>query len=87
VWGREECLPNYLVVKLPQLSVEEVEHFTQQLLGEPDADGNRLMLKKRKYQVPYSYIEDYITQGQSFIEITLSNKQLQFINNVIEKTS
>ena len=31
VWGREECLPNYLVVKLPQLTVEQVEHFTQSL--------------------------------------------------------
>ena len=86
-WGREECLPNYLVVKLPQLTVEQVEHFTQSLLGGPNAEGERQILRKRKYQIPSQWVQPYITEGTSVIEITLSNKQTQFINNVIEKTS
>ena len=86
-WGKEECLPNYLVVKLPQLTVEQVEHFTQPLLGEPDAKGNRPTLKKRKYKIPSQWVTPYITEGTSVITVTLSNQQQNFINNVIEKTS
>ena len=87
VWGREECLPNYLVVKLPQLSVETVEHFTQSLMGEPNAEGDRPMLRKRKYQIPSQWVTPYITEGTSVITVTLSNQQQNFINNIIEKTS
>ena len=86
-WGREECLPNYLVVKLPQLTVEQVEHFTQSLLGGPNAEGERQILRKRKYQIPSQWVTPYITEGTSVITVTLSNQQQNFINNVIEKTS
>ena len=86
VWGREECLPNYLVVKLPQLTVEQVEHFTQSLMGEPDAQGNRPTLKKRKYKIPSQWVTPYITAGTSVIEVKLTNQQQALINNVIEKT-
>ena len=90
-WGREECLPNYLVVKLPQLTVEQVEHFTQSLMAQDGVDEHgqpkMVMLRKRKYQIPSQWVTPYITEGTSVITVTLSNQQQNFINNVIEKTS
>jgi len=86
VWGAEENLPRYLVVKLPQLSVATVEHFTQSLMDLTDPE-NPKMKRKRKYQIPANYIQPYIDAETSSVTITLTNQQQNFINNVIEKSS
>lgn len=86
-WGREERLPNYLVIKVPQLTVEQVEHFTESLFGESDENGNIPMLKKRKWQIPNNYINSHISAGTSTVTIELTQNQQDLINNMIEKTT
>jgi len=54
-WGREETLPNYYIIKVPNISVEEAEYATQALMDNTDPD-NPVTLKKRKYQIPQSII-------------------------------
>jgi len=55
VWGREETLPNYYIIKVPNISVEEAEYATQSLMDNTDPE-KPVMLKKRKYQIPQQII-------------------------------
>jgi len=85
-WGKEECLPTFLVIKLPQVDVATVEHFTQTLTDRTNQDLPKL-LKRRKYRVPQILVENYALMGESVVTVYLTDRQQQFINNVIEKTS
>lgn len=89
-WGREECLPRFIVVKITNLSYEDAKHFEESLMVSDGVDehGNpkTKMAKVRKWQVPNKYMTDAISAGKSVITITLSAKQTQFIANLIEKT-
>ena len=82
VWGNEECLPRFIVVKITNMTYDDAKHLEDVLL---DVDGK--MLKHRKWQVPQAYMNKAVSDGSSFIEITLTNKQQAFIQNLIEKTS
>jgi len=84
-WGNEECLPNYIIVKLPQIDVETVKYLRQSLYDLTDED-NPVLIKKRKWRVPDAYMQQALLNGDSFITIMLSNQQLGFINNLTEKT-
>lgn len=90
-WGREECLPRFLVVKITNLSYEDAKHFEESLMLDDGVDehGNQKMkmAKVRKWQVPSAYMSKALSDGNSVIEITLTNKQLAFIQKLIEKTS
>lgn len=90
VWGREECLPRFIVVKVTNLSYDDAKHFEESLIVPDgvDTQGNpkTKLAKVRKWQVPNKYMSDALAAGQSVITITLSAKQQAFINNLIEKT-
>lgn len=45
-WGREECLPTFLVIKLPGVNVSDVEHLTQPLNGDVEKDFSRRINKE-----------------------------------------
>jgi hypothetical protein len=47
-WGKEECPPNFVVVKLPGVKEEDVKHYEQPLMDTTDPK-NTIMLKVRKY--------------------------------------
>ena len=89
-WGKEECLPTFLVVKLPQVDVATVEHFTNPLneiyINEQGREQQRL-LKRRKYRIPENWVLNKALIGESVIEITLSSQKQALINSVVEKTS
>ena len=40
VWGKEECLPNFIVVKVPDMAIEEAKKHEEQLVEYVDKDGN-----------------------------------------------
>lgn len=84
-WGKEECLPRYIVVKLPGISVDTVEHLTEHLLGTPDINGERPILKKRKWQIPTNWMQSHLTENS--VTINLSQAQTTLLNNLVEKTS
>ena len=89
-WGKEECLPTFIVARLPQYSVEDAQHF-EQTLSETytDAHGHpaQRLLKRRKYRVPPNIVQQYVALGESVVTVTLTQQQQNFINNIIEKTS
>ena len=85
-WGKEECLPTFLVVKLPQVDVATVEHFTQSLMDMTNPD-NPKMLKRRKYRIPENWVSNKALLGESVIEITLSAQKQALIDSIVEKTS
>lgn len=89
-WGKEECLPTFIVVRLPQYNVDDAKHFEYTLAEEhTDAQGRltHRLLKRRKYRIPENIILNYAILGESVVTVELTLKQQQFINNIIEKTS
>ena len=91
VWGNEECLPRFIVVKVTNMTYDDAKHLEESLMVDDGLDEHgiikRKMAKVRKWQVPQAYMLDAIHDGNSVIEITLTNKQQAFIQNLIEKTS
>ena len=91
VWGNEECLPRFIVVKVTNMTYDDAKHLEESLMVDDGLDEHGIMKRKmakvRKWQVPQAYMLNAIHDGNSVIEITLTNKQLAFIDNLIEKTS
>jgi len=85
-WGKEECLPTFIVARLPQYSVEDAKHFEEVLMDNTDPE-HPFMLKRRKYRVPPNIVQQYVDLGQSVVDVVLAQQQQNFINNIIEKTS
>jgi hypothetical protein len=91
VWGNEECLPRFIVVKITNMTYEDAKHLEESLMVDDGLDEQGIPKKKlakvRKWQVPASYMTNAINAGNSVITITLSAQQQALINNLIEKTS
>ena len=92
VWGNEECLPRFIVVKLPGIAEADVKHYEQSLMVSDGVDelGNPKMklAKVRKYQVPPSYVSE---QTESVIDIPLGHGEgvdpvSDFMDSIVEKT-
>ena len=81
-WGREETLPNYYIIKVPNISVEEAEYATQSLMDTTDPE-KPVMLKKRKYQIPQSIINQ-LNNNDGVITTQVDSTWLA---NLIEKES
>jgi len=93
VWGNEECLPRFIVVKLPGLSEEEVKHYEQSLMVSDGVDEHgqpkMKMAKVRKYQVPPAFVQE---QTESVVDLPLGHGEgvdpvADFQETIIEKTS
>lgn len=82
VWGRLECLPDFVVVKIPTVPYSEtIAHYCD-TLEEPTT---KKLFKRRKFRVPENIVNGWVSAGTSVVTIT-SNKVTNFINNIIEKT-
>lgn len=81
-WGRLECLPDFIVVKIPTVPYSEtIAHYCD-TLNEP-VTGK--LLKHRKFRVPENVVNGWVSAGNSVVTIT-SKKVTNFINNIIKKT-
>ena len=91
VWGNEECLPRFIVVKITNMTYDDAKNLEESLMVDDGLDEHGIMKRKmakvRKWQVPQAYMLNAIQKGDSVVEITLTNKQQAFIANLIEKTS
>lgn len=83
VWGNAECLPEYLVVKLPQIDYETVKHYKAALIS--GTLENMIVVKRRKWHVPVEWIEARVAEGNSVITITKANLKTQFIKRILKK--
>jgi hypothetical protein len=78
-WGREECLPRFIVVKLPNVKEEDVKYLEQSLMDNTDKE-KPVMLKRRKYSIGSTYTDSINTLGgKASVSKTL------FDANVVEK--
>lgn len=89
VWGKEECLPNFVVIKIPSLSYEDAKGFEEQLQAEVDdllsPTGKTMkVLKRRKYQIPLEIVNSLKEQSKT-VEIIESQVKDNFISNIIDK--
>lgn len=79
-WGKEEGLPNYIVVKIPSISFEVAQKYEDVL-----KDETGKILKKRKYRIPQIVVNGWKLAGKSVTTIDLAEKAI-FISTLIEKT-
>lgn len=84
VWGREERLPNYIVVKIPGVPVEDVKFLVRKLYGGFEPNGKRIVLRKRKHKIPSIFMNR--NKNKDVVEVD-STKITQFINDIETKTS
>lgn len=83
-WGKEECLPNFVVVKVSDMTLEEAKKYEESLNEQfIDAKGEvqSRMLKVRKYQIPLADVNEAKTQNGILIK-TKAEK----IKNIKAKT-
>ncbi len=79
-WGKEECLPNFIVVKVPDMTIEEAKKYEESLmekviekdLGGKDAEVMK-MIKVRKYNIEKTVVDDVKATLGSHVEFTKTN--------------
>lgn len=76
VWGREESLPNYYIVKVPNISVEDSQYAIKSIT---EIDGT--LLKKRRYKIP----NQIINQLDANNGVMTYNLSSEVIDNLIDK--
>lgn len=81
-WGREETLPNYYIVKVPNVTVEQAQYAVESLTDTTDPD-NPVMLKKRRYKIPQQIINHLDQNGGVYTVNTTS----EWVDNLIDKAS
>ena len=83
-WGKAECLPEYLVIKLPNISIDAVLKFQDALIDRTDAK-NPTTKKRRKWHIPSAWIAAKVSDGVSVITINVTAQKQALINSVLEK--
>jgi len=83
-WGKEECLPNFIVVKIPDLKLGDAKKYEEPLLDLTDPK-NLIMLRHRKHQISSMVVENAKQLSQTAISIPRAQKDT-FISNIIIKT-
>ena len=77
VWGTEECLPNYVVIKLPGVPVSEASKYEEPLTEEVQVEREGKMeteskiVRARKHSVPVADVDALIT-ARSSVKAVLS---------------
>lgn len=82
-WGKEECLPNFIVVKMPEMTFDEAKKYEDPLVIDVLIEGELIpkTLKRRKYKIPLSDVEEAKNSNG-----VLHRSKEQKIKNIIEKT-
>lgn len=83
-WGKEECLPNFVVIKIPDLKYEDAKKYEESLLDITNIQNPKI-LKHRKYQIPKVVIDNAKQLSQTIIDINKQQKDV-FITNIALKT-
>ena len=82
-WGSSECLPQFIVVQLPNVSVDTIKYMEGSLMDRTDPQ-NPIMLKCCKYQVPQAQVQSWVALGKSKL---VPPNALLFQASIITKTS
>ena len=67
-WGKCECLPDFVVVKIPGMSVDEAKKYEEKLT---ETVGEEIKtIRYRKYSLPKTDIENAVTAKAEKVEIS-----------------
>ena len=84
-WGKEECLPNFVIIKIPNLKIEDAKKY-EECLMDITVPEKPILLKHRKYQIPKTVIGNAKQLSQS--SVSVGKLQMNtFISNIIQKVS
>ena len=72
-WGKEECLPRYVVVKVPDMTVKEAEKYVEPLIKNPDDIEKATVEKYRKYDFKGKVVTDAKQLSASAVSLTKTN--------------
>ena len=81
-WGKEECPPNFVVVKLKGVKEEDVKHYEQPLMDTTDPQ-KPIMLKVRKHAIDTATVDSCKVELAGAKEIS----QATFDTKLITKTA
>lgn len=91
VWGKEENLPRYIIVKLPGLNIEDAKKYEEPLIHIEEKDVNGKIeripktVKLRKYNIAASVVDSVKFTGKS--ELNIKSKDVaSTIAGINEKT-
>ncbi len=71
-WGRCECLPDYLVVKLPNVSFEDARHYENSDIEITNKGNNKILVTKkvRKNYISATEVDKKSLEVKDFDKIT-----------------
>jgi len=73
-WGKCECPPEYVVVKLSNVKVDDVKHYEQTLMVDDGVDASGLtkqrIEKRRKYAIDTDTVDTCISEVGGVKEIS-----------------
>src|SRR3989304_2182227 len=67
-WGNKECLPDYIVIKIPSLSVEEAKKF-EEVLMKKVVEKIKIVVPASRWEATYGIGVIPSDEGQEFVEI------------------
>lgn len=79
-WGRAECPPDFIIVKVFGISAESVNHYLYSIY---EGEDSGKLLKFRRYKIPESFVNYVLSQTDGIISI--GNSQLT--QNIIDKVT
>jgi len=68
-WGRCECPPEYIIVKLPNIKEADIKYYEDSLMDNTDPK-NPIMLKRAKYAVDTTIVNTCISEISGKKEIS-----------------
>jgi hypothetical protein len=63
VWGRVECLPEYIVVKAPGVTLADARQYAEPLYDNGAIVEDQKLIRVRKWHVPVAYVDAVIAAG------------------------
>jgi len=68
-WGKEECPPNFVVIKLPEVKYEDAKKYEDSLMEENES-GEPKTLKTRQYAVDVDTVNSCILEAKGQKELS-----------------
>jgi len=82
-WGKEECLPNFIVVKVPTITEVEAKKYEESLTKVIPASGDEpsriKILKVRKYALPKGLVDNAKDLSQTNVSLAKTELTTQLI--------
>jgi hypothetical protein len=90
-WGREECLPNFIVVKVPDMTIEEAKKYEEplnEMVTEKAPDGKDMqvarLIKFRKHIMDKVVVDNVKLTASSAVQFNKSTVLTKITEKVRE---